>query len=162
MPMFKRGCVLLLLMSAAACGPAGNAPSSNPTQAAVTVTVSPNPVTATACAPPCLAANTSNLYQFNVAGTLTIQETAGIGGNVDSITTTLCSPSCVLASADIVQRSGTSRLAARGTLAVPLSFVYGLTTTPNPSRSVVIPLTVQVTDDRGNKVTSAVVQWTAN
>jgi hypothetical protein len=98
-----------------------------------------------------------NSYQFHVVGTLTIQETAGVAGNVDSIV----SGSINLTSADIAQRSGTSRVLAGGSLAFPLNFVFGGVDNPSASRSTVFPITVTFTDDAGNHLTS-VMQWVTN
>ena len=152
--MLKRLCVLALPLATAACS--GNSAPTAPTQASITLTVLPNPVTATVCSPPCVAAN-GNSYQFRATGTLTVQETAGLASNIDSITSGILS----YTSAEITQRSGTSRVAAKGTLIFPLGNLYGLATMPNASRSVVFPITVELTDDRGNHL-SSVTQWAAN
>jgi len=158
--MLKRVATFALVCVATACG--SSTPSTpTPTQANLTLTLSPNPVTATVCSPACVGSNNGNSYKFRVTGNLTIQESAGIGGNVDTISTNWCTPACVYSSADVTQRSGTSRILPHGMLVFPLSFVYGLTTNSNASRSEVIPLNVQITDDRGNKLTP-IVQWTTN
>ena len=154
--MTRRPIVWVLAVAASACGGKDNSAAPTPTQAAITVTVSPNPVTSTVCSPACVATN-GNSYQFRAAATLVIQETAGVGGNVDSIV----SGSLTYTSADVTQRSGTSRLAAKGTVPFPLAFLYGADGNPNASRSMVFPIVVSVTDDRGNHVTGQ-VQWTAN
>jgi Flp pilus assembly protein TadG len=146
------------LLVASGCGGDKNTPTtpSAPKQANITVTASPNPATASTCSPLCVATN-GNSYQFRVTGTLTIQETAGVGGNVDSIV----SGGISLTSADVTQRSGTSRVAASGSLVFPLNFVFGAADNPNASRSTVFPITVTFTDDRGNHLTG-VSQWVAN
>jgi hypothetical protein len=64
-------------------------------------------------------------------------------------------------SADVMQRSGSSRLEPKGALPFALAFVYGAEGNANASRSIVFPFVVTVTDDRGNHVTG-LVQWTAN
>jgi hypothetical protein len=156
--MARRLCVLAVVLVATACGSSDSTPAApSPTQASITATASPNPVTATVCSPPCAALN-GNSYQFRADGTLTIQETAGIGGNIDSITVT--NFNLVFTSTDIVQRSGTSRVVGKGMLLFPLNFVYGLAGT-TASRSTVFPITVAFTDDRGNHLT-VVMQWAAN
>jgi hypothetical protein len=132
-----------------------------PTQASITVALSPNPVISTDCAPaPCQAAD-GRLFRWRLQGTLTIQETAGIGGLVDSITVTAFNPQFVYTSADIVQRSGTNRVAAHGVLVFPLTSVYGLVDNPNAARQVVLPFVVRFIDDRGNTVTG-IAQWNAS
>jgi hypothetical protein len=50
---------------------------------------------------------------------------------------------------------------AHGTLIFPLSFVYDPDGNPNTTRTIVMPFTVQFTDDRGNHLT-VVVQWATN
>src|SRR5262249_31903462 len=146
------------LLVASGCGGDKATPTmpSVPTQASITVTVSPNPSTASTCSPPCVASKGSS-YQFRVTGTLTIQETAGVSGNVDSIV----SGSLTYTPVDVTQRSGTNHVAARGSLVFPLAFVYGAADNPNASPSTVFPFTVAFTDDRGNHLT-AVTQWAAN
>lgn len=143
---------------AASCGGSSTAPA--PTQANITVTLSPSPVTSTDCSPTCQGSD-GRLFRWRLQGTLTIQETAGIAGNVDSITVTAFNPQVVYTSADIVQRSGTNRVAAYGNLVFPLNSFYGLVDNPNASRQVVLPYVVQFIDDRGNHLT-AVAQWTVN
>jgi hypothetical protein len=92
---------------------------------------------------------------------LTIQETAGLGGSITSITDTSFNPQIAFTAADVMRMSGTNRVAARGTLAFPLSIIYGLVNNPAASRQHVFMWVVQFTDDRGNQVTSN-AQWTAN
>jgi hypothetical protein len=152
--MATRIALLVLVVGTVACGGSTAAPT--PVQAAITVTVSPNPATSTVCSPACVATNGSS-YQFRAAGTLVIQETAGVGGNVDSIV----SGTLTYTSADVMQRSGSSRLEPKGALPFALAFVYGAEGNANASRSIVFPFVVTVTDDRGNHVTG-LVQWTAN
>src|SRR5439155_14027400 len=115
--MVKRVCACVVLLGAVACGGSSNT-APTPTQANITVTLSPNPVTATNCSPT-LCQGLDALFQFRADGTLTIQETAGIGGNVNSITRTFPTPATVH-DAQILQRSGTNHVPARGSLIFPL------------------------------------------
>jgi hypothetical protein len=146
------------IVAVGACGGSNSVtpPTPVPTQAAITLTVAPNPATGAVCSPACVATNGIS-YQFHATSALTIQETSGIAGNIDSIV----SGSISYTSADVVQRSGTSRVSAAGSLIFPLNFDYGATTNPNASRSTVFPITVAFTDDRGNHL-SAIVQWAVN
>jgi hypothetical protein len=150
--------IVTVLLAVPACGGGSNTPTtpSAPKQASIAVAVSPNPVTTSTCSPTCTGTS-GNSYQFQVRGTLTIQETAGVAGNVDSIV----SGSINFVSADVAQRSGTSRVAASGSLVFPLDFVFGAVDNANANRSVVFPVTVNFTDDRGNHLTG-VTQWVAN
>jgi hypothetical protein len=135
--------------------------ASAPRGAAITVTLSPNPVTLTVCSPnPCQLPN-GRLFRWRLQGTLTIQETAGIGGTVDSITVTAFNPQSVVTAANIVQRSGTNHVPALGTLIIPLTFNYGLVDNADARRQIVLPYLVRFTDDRGNHLTG-VAQWRAN
>src|SRR5262245_599789 len=136
--MLNRLCAFLLLsMTFASCGSGGNnTPTTptrtpTPTQASLTLTVSPNPSTATVCSPLCVGSS-GNSYSFRISGTLTIQETAGVSGNVDGIqlfTNPTHNPN------EIIQRSGTNHIAAKGSLTYPVDVVYGLGA--NASRSIV-------------------------
>jgi hypothetical protein len=146
------------IVAVAACGGSNNVtpPTPVPAQAGVTLTVAPNPTTAVVCTPVCVSTH-GNSYQFRATATMTVQETSGIAGNIDSIV----SGSITYASADVVQRSGTSNVSAAGSLLFPLNFVYGAATNPNASRATLLPITVSFTDDRGNHLT-AVVQWAVN
>jgi PKD repeat protein len=157
--MVTRVCACMVLLGAVACGSGNSSTAPTPTQANITVTISPNPVTATACSPTCQGANA--LFLFRADGTLTIQETAGIGGTVNSITAIHGTSSIVSSAADIIQRSGTNRVPARGTLIFPLFVFNVLVDFPNSPRQVVVPYVVQFTDDRGNQLT-ATVQWSLN
>jgi hypothetical protein len=132
-----------------------------PTQANITVTLSPNPITAAVCSPnPCQSTD-GRQFQWRVQGTVTIQETAGIGANVNSITVTAFNPQIVYGSDVIIQRSGTNHIGARGMLIFPLAIDYGLVSSTTATRQIVLPFVIQLTDDRGNQLT-AVAQWSAN
>jgi hypothetical protein len=94
-------------------------------------------------------------------GSLTIQETAGIAGNVNSVTVTSFAPQLVLGSDIIVQYSGTDRVAARGMLIFPLNLLDGPVNEPNAARQRVLAFVIRFTDDGGNQLT-ATAQWTVN
>ncbi len=146
-----------LLIDAACGGSQSTSPSPPPPrQASVAVTAAPNPAAAVNCSPLCVSSSGVS-YQFRVTGALTIQETAGVAGNVDSI----ASGTLVYTAADVVQRSGTNHVAARGSLTFPLNFVYGSAANANATRAMVFPLVVSFTDDNGNHLT-AVTQWTVD
>jgi hypothetical protein len=157
--MLRPLCASALLLSTLACG-GSNSTAPTPTQANITVTLSPNPVTSTDCSPTCQASN-GRLFRWRVQGTLTIQETSGIGGNVNSITVTSFTPQLLFGSDVIVQRSGTNHVTARGVLIFPLDVFHGPVDTPNAPRQTVMPFVVDFTDDRGNHLTSA-GQWSVN
>src|SRR5262249_8215767 len=146
-----------------ACGSSNNATTPTPTQASITVSVSPDPVTPVDCSPnpPCQAPD-GRFYRWRVAGTMTVQETAGVAGVVNSIIDTSFNPPIMFSASDITQRSGgTNRVAARGTLAISVNLLYGLVDNPTANRQHTFLWGVQFLDDRGNQVT-ANAQWVAN
>jgi hypothetical protein len=149
---------LLVALVVAGCG-SGTAPS--PTQASISVSLSPNPVTATDCSPSPCQASDGRLFRWQVGGTLTVQETAGIGGTITAITLTAFNPQFVYTADYIVRVAGTNRLAGHGRLAIPITGDYGLVDNQNASRSVLLPYVVAFTDDHGNQLT-AVATWTVN
>ncbi|HEY1303218.1 MAG TPA: hypothetical protein VGF24_06695 [Vicinamibacterales bacterium] len=157
-----RASVLSVALFAAACSNSPTTPTPAPTQANLTAAISPNPVTATDCLSPCAANDGSGrVFQWRVQGNVTIQETAGLGGNVNTITVTNFNPPIVYTSDVIAQRSGTSRVGAKGILNVPVTVIYGIVGNVNASRSIVMDFIVSFTDDHGNQM-SAATQWTTN
>jgi len=156
--MKKRVVACLLGVATVACGGSHAAAPTplTPSQAVITATVTPNPVTSIVCSPSCVATS-GTTYQFRAVGVLQIQETAGVAATVDSIV----SGGLTYSSTDVTQRSGTNRVAAGGVLQFPLAFVYGPTANANAQRTTVFPIVVSVTDDRGNHV-SGTVQWVTN
>jgi hypothetical protein len=179
--MLKRACAFVVLLGACGCAAAqknaarppmpvacsgGNSSTApTPTQANnITLTLSPTPAALTVCSPtPCRSINGGLLY-WRVQGAMTIQETAGVGVNIASITETSFNPpfrSMALTSADVTRRSGTNRVAACGMLVVPVDLLYGLVDNPGASRQHVFVFVVQFTDDRGNQRTGN-AQWVAN
>ena len=152
--------VALLFVTVACSGGTPTTPA--PTQASITAAISPNPITATVCSPPCAAIDGSGrLFQWRVQGNVTIQETAGLGGNINSITVTNFNPPIVYTSDVIAQRSGTNRVAARGSLIVPVTVIYGLVDNPAASRAIVMSFTVSFLDEKGNQESTS-TQWTTN
>ena len=156
-----RVAILALLLFAVACS-SGTPTTPAPNQASITAALSPNPITATVCSPACAAIDGSGrLFQWRVQGSVTIQETAGLGGNVASITVTNFNPPIVYTSDVIAQRSGTSHVAAKGSLVVPVTIIYGLVDNPAANRAIVMSFVVSFTDEKGNQE-SASAQWTTN
>ncbi len=74
----------------AGCGGSSSSPSAptSTTAAEVTVSVNPNPITASTCSP----SQCSSGADFYFVVTLVITETAGVGGNVDFVNVTLRNP----------------------------------------------------------------------
>ena|SRR5437867_2187317 len=152
--MLKRLCAFVCVVAATACGGSNSTPTApTPTRASITLTVSPNPATATVCPLPCGILGIPDdpySYHFSVAGTLTIQETAGVGGNIDSVNV---QPT----NSFNTGYQSIRRFAANGTVQFPLWAAYGVGS-PNGSQSILIAAVF--TDDRGNH-SSVSSQWAA-
>jgi hypothetical protein len=134
------------LLAVASCG----SPTA-PSAAALTVTVSPNPIVATAV---------PGSAQLLAAFSLTIKESAGLGANVDFVNVTLADPSngaqlnaVNLGASNIIARVGTNRVAGKGTLNIEN---IGAAYTPSPgARQATMTITVQTQDDAGHTSTQS-------
>jgi len=152
--VLKQLLVVLAVIEAAACGGGTNSTTApTPTQASVTISVQPSPVTAVRCNPLCVGASGAT-FPFSATWTITLQESAGIGGNINAITITPSSgtgtlPPLTYGSDVVIQRSGTNHVGARGSLSFPMTLVYFTTA---GSANLVINISVQFTDDRGNQL----------
>ena len=114
-------------------------------RAAITITVAPNPVTAT-----------EDATTFTVTGsyTLTLQETAGLGGEVQFISSTVYDPPTggqvalnYFDSTDLVVYQGTKRIEANGELTLQQSVTYTLA---DHSKAADLVVSMQFKDDRTN------------
>jgi hypothetical protein len=131
--------------------------SSTPTigdaiRAVVVVTVDPNPITG--AQNPLTAAVTAT-YK------VVLTETAGLGGTVNFVSSSVYDPATGLQvainyfdSSDLVVFVGTSRLEPNGTLNVPQTLSYLL---PGLSTAATLTVSTQLTDDRGNLVNSSIL-----
>jgi|SRR5579872_4806574 len=137
-------------LTCTACSGSSTPITPAPTRANITLTVSPNPATATVCQLPCGLLDDNYSNHFSVTGTLTIQETAGVGGNIDSVNV---QPTNNFNT--IYQSVG--RLTGNRVVQFPLLTSYGVDS-PNGSQSILIA--VAVTDDRGNHFAVS-TQWVA-
>jgi hypothetical protein len=148
-----RDVLLVATVALTACG--GNSTPSvpTPTQASITLTVAPNPVTSVACNPGCISSNgTSFPFQFSV--TVNIQETAGIGGNVDFVNFFGQHGSRTYGTVNfgsdiVIQREGTNHISGRGTLSFPFTIDYN---NGDGTHDLLGNLSVQFSDDRGNRI----------
>jgi hypothetical protein len=134
--------------------PSAPTPSPSPTSAALTITVAPDPLKILWVCP----AVDTNCYG-SLDSTVTVSETAGVGGRVDRVdfvvrdaTLGIALTQLSLSADEIKTRAGSNRLEAMGKLAVrPIVEGYPLAkTTPRPQ--IAIDVSVQVTDDKGNVV----------
>ena len=126
-----------------------------PTQASITVTVLPNPVTARRCNPLCVAPS-GNRFPFEAAMSVSVQESAHISGDVNFINVTPVTsdgtelPTLGYGSDVLVQRSTTNHVTASGAFTFYLAFFYA-TGADNPV--LVVNISLQFTDDKGNVLT---------
>jgi hypothetical protein len=122
--------------------------------AAVSLTVSPNPIQEG----PCPAAHCGTLANQNeAAGSLRVTETGGVGLGLTSVAMTLrrdASGVVVAAgqldAAVISQLAGTARVEANGALNVPVAVHYDTAAGGQPST---LTLALSGTDDNGNPLT---------
>jgi hypothetical protein len=136
--------------------PTNPAPSPSPATAALTITVAPDPLKILWVCP------IADTYCFgSLDSTVTVTETAGVGGRVDSVDFTVRDAllgieltTLHLSSEDIKTRAGTNRIEPMGKLAVrPIVEGYPVKKDiPRPSLN--IDISVQVTDDKNNVVKS--------
>jgi hypothetical protein len=134
--------------------PTTPAPSPSPATAALTITVAPDPLRILWVCP------IADTYCFgSLDSTVTVTETAGVGGRVDNVDFTVRDSvlgieltTLHLSSADITAKAGTNRIEPLGKLAVrPIVEGYPVSkSVPRPS--INIDISVQVTDDKNNVV----------
>jgi hypothetical protein len=137
-------------------GPTTPAASPSPATAALTITVSPDPLKILWVCP------IADTYCFgSLDSTVTVTETAGVGGRVDNVDFTVRDAllgieltTLHLSSEDIKAKAGSNRIEPMGKLAVrPIVEGYPVKKEiPRPSLN--IDISVQVTDDKNNVVKS--------
>ena len=135
-------------------GPTTPAPSPSPGTAALTITVAPDPLRILWVCP------VGDTYCYgSLDSTVTVTETAGVGGRVDDVdfivrdaVLGLELTKIHLSSADVQAKAGTNRIEAMGKLAVrPIVEGYPLKK-DIPRPSINIDISVQLTDDKNNVV----------
>jgi hypothetical protein len=120
------------------------------TQARIEASIAPNPINA--------QASGNAEFPWRIDFEVIIRETAGIGGNIDFINTTLrnvatgAETRAVNFGADeIVGRAGTNNVNGGGSLTVPLALRYRLS---GGARAAVLIAEIRFTDNRGNVITT--------
>ena len=148
------------LLAASGCGfegelptpPTPPSPPAPPTQAALTVSLSSSPIDAVAA--------TDGSAPWSAEWTVRVRESAGIGGNLDFVRAVLTDvDGATLAETELdaeqlsVQLGGTTRILGGSTheIVMTLSFDF-----PPDVHSANLQVTVQLTDDRGQVVTTTV------
>jgi hypothetical protein len=152
----KSVCVTASLLAAVACGQGSSPTALTPTRASFTVSVTPSPVTAERCNPQCLS-TTGAAFAFSAPFTVRLQESTGIGANVNSVTVTgstgaVTFAPVVFGSTEILQEAGSNHVGPRGSLAIPINIVY---TTPAGTPNLTLNISVQLTDDQNHQVTAS-------
>jgi hypothetical protein len=152
--------VLLLPVVLVACDLAKNLTKSSspppPTSAHIEVTVAPTPVPVRI---ECPAPTNPAFCLASLSPTVTIKETGGLGGRIDSVEVTLRNVTAgrdeskvTLGSDALARQAGTNRLEAGAQLAVqPVVSGYPVPASgPRPQLRIIIA--VQFTDDKGNVI----------
>jgi hypothetical protein len=150
--MAPRHCLALLLAAAVFAPGCGSSTPTNPgvTRAGLLLSVDPNPV-----------AGTQNLVTGSVSAVYktTITETAGLGGEVVFVSSSVYEPSTgqlaalsYYDSSDLIVYVGSKRLEPLGTLVVPQTVTYTLLDLSKPANLVIA---VQLKDDRSNVVNTS-------
>jgi hypothetical protein len=143
----------VLLVAVVSCG--GAAAPTAPTQASVTLSVTPDPATAALCHPACIGAS-GNGYPFQVFMTAVITESARVSGNVDFINVAPVTddgtelPVLGYGADEIALRAGTNHVDPAGTLSFPVSVLYS---TGTSGAHLVVTMSMQFTDDKGHLLT---------
>jgi hypothetical protein len=127
------------------CGNSTPTIPGNISRAALTVTVEPNPITGT---------QNEATFVVTASYTLNVKETAGLGGEVQFISSAVYDPASgaqvslnYYDSTDLVVYQGSKRIEANGTLTLPQSVTYSLADHSKPAELVI---TTQFKDDRSN------------
>lgn len=127
-------------------GPSGPAPGPTPSRANIQASIAPNPIIAQPSNDP----EFPWLINFEV----NVRETAGLGGNIDFINTTLVNaatgaeiPALNFGADEINGRAGTNHVNGGSSLTVPLGILYRLR---GDERQAVLRAFVRFTDDRRN------------
>lgn len=125
-------------------------PPPTASQANIEASLAPNPINAQASGNPS--------FPWSIEFQVTVRETAGVGGNIDFINTTIRdletgteSPALNYGADTIISRAGTNHVNGRGNLTVPLGLRFRLA---GGGRAAVLIANIRFTDDRGNVVTT--------
>jgi hypothetical protein len=144
--------VLASSLALATCH-SSTAPSGTGT-AVLAITVVPNPIKATNSLDPLV-------YDYDVQYSVTITETAGVGGALQYVSGTLYDPlsgiqvaHTLLDSSDLLVLAGENHLPPKGTLTVQQQLSYRL---PSRGRQALLSVDVAMTDDNGHTIEPGVL-----
>lgn len=151
---------LALLLAGSGCGYEGELPTTSeppsppaaPSEAAIAVSLNPSPIDATV--------TVDGSAPWSAEWTLDVQETAGIGGNIDFARATLTdSTGEPIAETELdagqvsEQLGGSNRIQGGGNQALLMSLSFDF---PEDTVSSDLLVTLELSDDRGNTVTATV------
>jgi hypothetical protein len=153
-PRARRLLAVGSILLAAACGNNVVSPT-DVLRAQITVGTDPNPVT--------VVASTRIGTTFSARFKVVITETAGQGGEVQAVNSTLYDDSTGLIvglvdydTADLLVFVGEKRVEAKGKLEVPIQIDYAIPSDPL-QKAARLQVLVTLKDDRGNLVSSSVL-----
>jgi hypothetical protein len=137
------------------CGGGGGGPQPGPSpipQASIQVTASPSPVALAACPP---ASCGTGPAQYDVVTTLTLRETAGVAGRVESLAVTVRrnSDNTVLLTTTVNPASVQVPFAANGTATIPFAVHLPV---PDVTAQSTVTAVVNAVDANGRAVTATV------
>jgi hypothetical protein len=148
----------LVLATSVLCGcGSGGGPASPSGSAALTLDVAPNPLVEAICPVSACGPASGQLY---AVGTLTVRETSGVGGRVDSIAMTQRTADGTIQGSGqfdanaITALAVTNRFAGNASLSIPgIGVHYARALGGRPS---MLSVNVRATDDDGHSVTAAI------
>ena len=150
-PRFLFAVLLAGVLLAPGCG-TSTPTNTGVTRAVIDVSVAPSPVPGTQNA---LTGSVTAAY------TITITETAGLGGDVDFVSSTVYEPSTgkqvalsYYDGADLIVYVGSKHVEPQGTLVVPQTVTYALS---DLSKAANLTVSVQMRDDRQNLIYTSVL-----
>ena len=120
------------------------------------VSIRPSPVTAMRCSPQCAGESGSDSFAFSATMTVAVEDAGALGATINSVTLTATADSVAFAPItftgdEIRGQAGTNHVDGHATLSVPLTVVYN---TPSGKANLAVSVSIQITDDRTNKVTA--------
>jgi hypothetical protein len=144
-----RAVTVAVLLGLAGCSGGGG--TTSPTTAVLAATHAPNPIRATACPP---ASCGPLLGELEAAASLNVRETAGVGVMVETVALTFRMADGrvrqgEMDAAAVARAAGSSRVAAGGSLTIPVAMHFTPGTGVLPG---VLTVAANFTDERGNRV----------
>jgi hypothetical protein len=153
-PVARALAVLILAGLSAACSNTNpTAPTPGVDLAVITLSIEPNPIIATPSASPG--------FTFSIQFTVIIQETAGVGGQMQLVRSTLFDPVTGQTVAintyddkDLIVFSGGNQIGPKGTLKVTQILNYTIPSN-NLTKAANLTVFIQFKDDHGNVLTQS-------